>query len=78
MKEFDAFIESIELRAEKNGMKNYNEVNSFMVGFLSMFLQIQSERNGELYNAMLDFTKHNNQRSRRSETRSSTILSKNG
>jgi hypothetical protein len=63
MKEFEAFIKSVELRAEKNGMKNHNEVNSFMTGFLSMFLQIQAGRNDELYKAMVDFTKRNNEAS---------------
>jgi hypothetical protein len=67
MKEFDAFIKSVELRAEKNGMKNYDEVNSFMAGFLSMFLQIQVGRNDELYNEMVSYTKMNDERSRRDE-----------
>jgi len=62
MKEFDAFIESIELRAEKNGIKNVDGVNAFKVGFLSMFIQMETYKNENLQEALVRYTKMNEER----------------
>jgi len=62
MKEFDAFIESIELRAEKSGIKNVDGVNAFKVGFLSMFIQMEMHENENLQKALVSYTKINEER----------------
>jgi len=59
MKEFDAFIESVELRAKKNGIKNVDGVNAFKVGFLSMFIQMELHKNENLQKALVSYTKMN-------------------
>jgi hypothetical protein len=59
MKEFDAFIKSIELRAKKSGIENADGVNAFKVGFLSMFIKMEMHKNENLQKALVSYTKMN-------------------